>query len=292
MTTTLTAPDPGIYEGVPEDEYHRWDCASNSKLKRILRCPAHYRHAEDHPNYDDTPTMAFGRAYHCAILTPEIFKDKYVMRERGLHGATNKYKAWKKKIEAAGRTEITAANMDDLLGIQKAINANAEAKELLSGKGKNEASIVWIDDETGIKCRARIDRFTLHQFIEGWPERKFTRSVHVDFKGTLDASPVEFSKQIANLNYHMQGAMYTDGANALAPANRTFVFVAFEKKPPYAIGVYHLDEETIEQGRREYKRALHLLKYCQDNNDWPGYTKTINPIGIPYWKLDPEAKAR
>ena len=284
----IPAPPPGIYPSIPEDDYHRWDCASNSKLKRILKCPAHYKYAEDHPSYDDTPTLAFGRAYHSAILTPDEFKDKYVMRERGLNGNTKKYKEWSAEIKLAGKTEIAASDMDHLLGIQESISTNAEAKELLSGKGKNEASIVFIDPDTGIKCKMRIDRFTRHVFSEGQP----AMSTHVDFKGVQDASRDKFQKDIANYGYHMQGALYLDGANILSPLSRVFVFVAFEKKPPYAIGVYYLDEDAIEQGRREYKRALQLLKYCQDNDDWPGYTTKVEHISVPHWAIDPEIRTK
>ena len=40
---SAVAPEPGIYPGVPMDEYLGWDCASNSRLRRLRRSPAHLK---------------------------------------------------------------------------------------------------------------------------------------------------------------------------------------------------------------------------------------------------------
>jgi hypothetical protein len=43
-----------------------------------------------------------------------------------------------------------------------------------------------------------------------------------------------------------------------------FLFVAVEKEAPHAVAVYRADPEVIEVGRKKYRAALQLLKWCQD----------------------------
>ncbi len=54
---------------------------------------------------------------------------------------------------------------------------------LNGGKGMNEVSIVWVDEQTGLKCKARLDRLTVYR---GYP-------FVLDLKTSKDASPSPFS---------------------------------------------------------------------------------------------------
>jgi hypothetical protein len=44
-----------------------------------------------------------------------------------------------------------------------------------------------------------------------------------------------------------------------------FLFVAVEKEAPHAVAVYRADPEIIEVGRKKYRAALQLLKWCQES---------------------------
>ena len=90
-----------------------------------------------------------------------------------------------------------------------------------------------------------------------------------------------FSRAVANFLYHIQAAHYCEGIGL-----KKFVFVAVEKVYPFNIGVYELDEETIQEGLQVQKESLKRIKSYVKSGIWPGYNKPnegIKTISIPYW---------
>lgn len=140
-----------------------------------------------------------------------------------------------------------------------------------------------------------------------------------DLKTTEDASPEGFAKSIANWRYDVQHAYYMDGTRlALEQGKCTppqegkaelsvywtdpvtgvlcrcrpdfwrghpkhFAFIAVEKKPPYAVGVYVLDSEGVEIGRAQYQHDLRVYAECVRSGVWPGYGDKIQTISLPGW---------
>lgn len=140
-----------------------------------------------------------------------------------------------------------------------------------------------------------------------------------DLKTTEDASPEGFAKSIANWRYDVQHAYYMDGTRlALEQGKCTpphegkaelsvywtdpvtgvlcrcrpdfwrgypkhFAFIAVEKKPPYAVGVYVLDSEGVEIGRAQYQHDLRVYAECVRTGVWPGYGDKIQTISLPGW---------
>lgn len=150
----------------------------------------------------------------------------------------------------------------------------------------------------------------------------------VDLKTTDDASLEGFSKSIANWRYDVQHPYYLDGlceaieqsggelpeAAVIGAAElsaywidketgvlcrcrpdfwrgypKHFIFIAVEKKPPYAVGVYKLDEESVELGRAQYRTDLRVYAECKANDKWPGYGDKIQTISVPGWHANKNA---
>jgi len=104
----------------------------------------------------------------------------------------------------------------------------------------------------------------------------------VDLKSTQDASE-HFAKSCANYGYHRQAAMYLDGLRTLGLDAEHFIFVAAEKAPPYAVGVYELDYDAIERGRDLYRADLELLARCMERDEWPAYSPELVTLSLPRW---------
>jgi exodeoxyribonuclease VIII len=262
-------PPPGVYDSVPEAEYHRWDAISNSHLTEMARSPLHCRWAIDHPT-DPTPAMVFGSAVHVAILEPERFIEEYAIAPTGRRTKEEK-EAWAAfEAEHAGKTPLKRDDFGACQAMCKAVMAHPTASAAITTEGRNELSVVWVCPTTEVTCKCRIDRL-------------LDKAMAVDLKTTKDASREAFTKSIGSYGYHRQAAMYLDGAEAAGLHAEEFVIVAVEKTPPYGVAVLAMDEEAIEIGRYEYLQMLEAYAECLSTAQWPGYSDSVVDISVPGW---------
>lgn len=256
---------------MPNAEYHSHPAIGSSLLKKVLRSPAHYLSAKENPQ-ESTPAMEFGTHVHEAILEPQKFKDSVaVMPNFAGAGSVAKRDDWK----ASNRDKriISQEDLDKVRQIDAAVKRHKIASRLLD-QGKPEESYFAILD--GQVCKARPD---------------YLRDGHiiVDIKTTGDASIREFSKAIANFDYHLSAAFYLDVVSAtLGETYDEFLIIAVEKTPPYAVAVYLLDQGTIDAGGFLYKKALSTLLECKQTNNYPSYPESIQPIALPSWAFPSE----
>lgn len=271
----MNAPEPGLYPGVPENEYRSWDAANQSTLWTFRRSALHARYEYLHP--DATPDTDLGSAIHAACLEPGRIADRYAVRPPGIDRRTREGKvAWAQfEAESAGKTIL--ARPDDfatLEGVADAVRNHPLAFELLcTAPGATEVSSVWRDPELDVLCKGRIDRIVEYA---GW-------TWLVDLKSAQDASPQGFLRSVLSYGYHVQASFYVDGLEALDPRDRRFAFVVVEKSPPYAVACYELDMLLADLGRAEYRRYLKMWKRCQESGVWDGYPNEIAVCTAPDW---------
>lgn len=239
-----------------------------SLLKEILRSPAHARELMMHPK-EPTPQMELGIAVHSAILEPDTF-EKYIAAPK-FDKRTKEGKAAAADFESsnAGRIPIDEEKYKILEGCVKSVYAHASAGSILSD-GRTELTVQWRDGEFDLMCKARPDLYK-----EG---------LCVDVKTTSDASPEGFSRQIANLRYHVQAFHYLRGLTAATgTTHETFLIVAVETKAPFAVATYQLDFGTLEKAEAMWRKAMGLYAQCITLNEWPAYSENIQQIGLPAW---------
>lgn len=74
--------DPGIYRGIPNDQYHHGVGISKSGLDLVRKSPAHYRAVVTAANDNErksTPAQAIGTALHMIVLEPGLFAKTYTL---------------------------------------------------------------------------------------------------------------------------------------------------------------------------------------------------------------------
>jgi hypothetical protein len=272
-----------------DDEYHAdKDHVSASGLKKLKISPAHFKEEEE---VTESDALLFGSAYHCFVLEPDKFKDQYYIFDDSVvcgaliaKGAksprsTNDYKNWKESEMsfADGKTLIEKADADKLEAMRNRLMNHPYAKMLLSNGINEQGYMGEIETEAGmIKVKYKPD----HQ-----NEKK---KIIVDLKTTIDASADGFTRVAADRDYHLQASFYSDLMEKVTGDNRpyTFIFIAQEKKKPFAFNLFECSNQFISQGRFEYEMLLQLYKYCIDNNTWPGYQVWCqNKYGILKLKL-------
>lgn len=274
---------PGVYDGMPFADYLDSDGVSNSRLGLMGRSALHYRAAVD----KDTDAKRAGRMVHKAVLEPEAFEDDFTVipadaprkpsisqrNAKNPSAATLDAIAWWDEFDAAhqGVEIITPEQRCKCFDIRDAVWSHPEAARILSHEGPTELSVFAYDEPTGLMRRVRPDKYI--------PEF----GVIVDLKKTRDASPAGFAKSVFNYRYHVQAPYYLDTCDLVGLDARGFVFIAVEEEPPHAVGVYTLEPEAVDLGRRTYRAALDRVSECTLSRQWPGYTTKIETIGLPPW---------
>jgi len=240
-------------------QYFNHKALSKSFLSR-MDCPAKSRIP-----FASTPAMFDGTLIHCATLEPEKFDKRYIVAPE-INKRTNAGKAeWAEFQEAnADKEVITSSQYDTSMNVQKAVYAHPVASELLCG-GIAEQAYFWDDPRTGEKCKCKAD---------------YVSDVIVDLKSCQSSAPGAFSKSCADFKYHMQHAFYCRGIGL-----DDFFFIAVEKKAPYVVEVYHLDQEAVDLGNRLIDEAIDKYIFARDFDAWRGYNdpNAITTLSLPVW---------
>ena len=175
--------------------------------------------------------------------------------------------------ELGSRTPVSQGLFDEVSAMASAVKAHPAVKKLLCG-GKAEESFFW--DENGIECKCRPDYLK--------------NKIAVDLKSTSDASPAAFEKSAYNYRYHVQAWWYLHGLNKCGIEVTDFIFIAFEKNPPYAVCIYAADDLMLELGEREAMKNLEAYRQSSKTGIWYGYEKDalIHSLSLPDWVVRKE----
>lgn len=258
---------PGVYDAYTNAEYHAADGISKSDLDLIHKSPAHYKAAR----HEDTPALRFGTAFHCAVLENDRFNETYTVIEGDRR--TSAVKAAIKEAKDAGKTVLDAEDFNALMGMSQAVFKNPICAALLHGSLKEHSIFSELDD-VRVKCRP-----------DGWNAEK---GILFDLKSTEDASPEGFARTVAKYRYHAQDAFYRHvvaSATNCDADDLSFIFIAVEKKPPFAVALYQLDELAALQGWVDAREDLRRYKVAKDTGKWGGYSPRIETLSLPRWAV-------
>lgn len=257
-----------------DDEYRSDPTAVNaSTLKLLARSPAHMASAMQRPR-KELPSQRLGTAIHAATLEPALFASKYLRYSRSRCACSKAdYQARNPgRVIVSDKEWETADNVSRAL-LAKVIVRNGDEQFTLKdlrNYGQCERVIYWLDEETGLTCKARLD-------LMAGP-------VTLDIKSTDDARQAAFKRQCAQLRYDIQAAFYLRARRALEPEmqGHVFIMLAVETEAPYA-SVAHkaAADRFIKPGDREVSRLLKQFKACRDSFDYPAYDEPAADLELP-----------
>lgn len=256
---------PLIHEKMPFSQYIELTGEHSTALRRMLVSPLEYMWHKKNAR-EDSDTLRTGRAVHTAVLEPLQFMREYVMFDGRRAG-----KVWDAfEVEHAGKTILKPEMYDPVVAMAEAIRAHPVAGSLFTGPGKSELSIQW-RHESGTLCKARIDRLG---------------PALVDIKTAADITPHGFGAASFRYGYHVQASFYADAVKAAGLGVFPVRLVVVQKKPPHDVVVYEFGDDELAAGRKDYERALELIKQCNLTNSWPGQAPTeAVPLKLPHWAM-------
>ncbi len=271
----------GVHFDVPEERYHRkvFGLVSKHMLDLVGESPLTYKSYIDAPidPDDDTPEhFLLGNAAGCATLEPERFRTAYACEPSfgDCRKKENKAKRDEWRATYSGATLLSPAQYRDVTGMAASVRSHPRIARLLDMGSRSEVTLRWVDPETQLECKARLDLWVP------------SVAVTLDLKTTQDARAEAFERDCERYGYHDQAAMYLEGLRALGIDPGPFLFGVVKKTSPYLRAVYGMPEEWIESGARRIRSRMRLMADCIDSGSWPGLPEEIQMLNRPRWAKD------
>lgn len=294
MSAVLVADSPplGLINSLSIEAYHAGPGISKSGLDLVARSPATYfaKHLDpNRPPERERAGQLEGSLAHCALLEPNEFEKRYAVVPAGAprrptDAQWNAKKPSEESLAAmtwwrtfnewnAGKTIVTDDQRRVAHAQAAAMRALPCVRDALAGEFVTEQS-AFAMHETGVLTRCRPD--LTYRVPRG--------AILFDVKTFSSAAPDEFARQVARKRYHVQDAFYRDVYAAAAGVDVLgFVFVAVEPEYPFLANALMLDDESVDFGRRAYRRDLEAYGECVRTGAWPGYGDEIDLISLPRW---------
>jgi hypothetical protein len=278
VTDPIVITEPGVYDMSNED-YHAdpvpGGSLSSTGARRLLPpgCPAQFAYDREHPP-ESKPHFDMGHIAHMLVLGV------------GAECQVIDAPTWQTKAARVERDEARAAGLVPLLAHQYAeceAMADALRRHPLASllfnpdHGRPEQSLFWVDEPTGIWCRARLD--WLPDRIPGM------RMIIPDYK-TADAVDIDaLVRACASHGYHQQDSWYRAAVQALGLAGDDvrFVLVFQSKTPPYLVTIVEMDHVAQRLGHQLNRQALQIYQHCRDTRSWPAHADDVVQLRLPAW---------
>lgn len=276
--------EPEIFNCLPFEDYADLKAVNSSSLKALKKSPLHYLYTLNN-GQKDTESLRKGRLVHMAILEPDKFEDSFILApevNKRTKAGRAEFAAFMAEAEKKGQSIIEPGERCAALDLRDAIYKNKDAAQIVTLPGYCEMSFIAQDPMTELFRKCRTDKFI--QLENG-------KSYVVDLKTCEDATPEGFSRTCAKFDYEVQAAFYLETISlAIQQTNEedlsipsSFVFIAIEKKPPFAIGIYQLTENALAHGKDICNNSLLAIRDCMDRKHWPGPTEGVRILDLPAW---------
>lgn len=259
------------------DEYHADPAPEpslNSTTARVLlsKTPAHAK--AQHPRLSDVPleprsseAMDMGTAVHQLLLRDDRVEVADFPDYRKAEART-----WRDETRAGGRVPMLTHQWERAQNVAQAVREQMRRlpKPTPFTAGTPEATLTW--EENGAWLRARLD----------WLRDDFTYID--DLKCTSKtANPHVWEKQIWNMGYDLQAALYRRAVLHTYDTQPRFRWVVVETAPPYACSVVELSDGDMHAASVKVDAALQIWRECMESGEWPAYPAETHVAYAPGW---------
>lgn len=269
-------PIEGIYEHIPEDDYHADKIAPMPSLSStmahalIVKSPAHVLASSRrlNPHYKESKgsdamdtgdlchAVVAGDPSNLAILSFDDFRSGAARAARDAAIASGKTPILREKYDAA---------MDTVIPALRSQIAVTECHSAFREGNRKELTLVWYEEEFDIWCRARIDDVPPAEWL-------------FDYKTTSgSAEPSDWIRNhLFSDGKDIQAAFYSRGWFKLTGEKRKFVFPVQEiNKPPYAMSLIGVTDMQLYDANEKVAEAMEIWSWCLRENQFPGYAANV-----------------
>lgn len=274
-------------------DYHNDLALSSSKIRQILKSPAHYEYAINH-GVKATDAMILGDAIHAFVLEPNRFNDMYEEVADVYLRKTGEHEVGDPKLDADGDPIIMLKDRNstglDIKGEQyKKFNCMREAirkseviKNMLISSTHTEYTIK--SKLMGFEVKCRPDTMSVDDGII-WD---------VKTVGGLSDKPSDnFIRDLLEFGYDVQAALYKILCEDHFKREFEFRFMCIDvKKDVCGIKEWKMSDELIELGERRLKWCLNKIKEYNETKESRVYECNSEELKADYKALEMLEKFR
>jgi len=272
---------------VDNETYHADEThTSSSHLKEIIRSPEHYKavHIDKMVTpKEPTKAMMIGSVLHGIVLEDKMPGDMAVAKPEDLNkGKGARARAAEFREQAAQNNQYILDPQDfiDIGVMTGSLRRNPMAKRLLwHDERVCERPYVWIDEVSGVKCKAKPDLVCpgISQPV-----------AMCDLKTADDPSPFAFGDAASGLMYDVSAVHYMDGYAKLTGIDLDdveFLFITVGTSPPWATHIYRMPDPVLKVARSMHREALDTLAACRLTGVWEDLSYgTVEPLRWPSFR--------
>ena len=233
---------------------------SFSSLKAFSRSPLQFIEYKENKK-EPTPAMLFGTLVHRALLEPEKYSRTVAVWEGRRQG--NKWKEF--EADNADKDIVTAKEAMDIRTLCHRVEAHPYAGGMIRQCTKYE--VPFKIEQCGVPHRGIIDG------LGSW--------FMLDVKTTQSVSHYSLQRNIYDLKYYMQAAIYQRAATLMGYDHEAYFIIAVESAAPHHVQVVELEPHYIARGHIEWENLLEQWKR------WDGSVKhSLNEDDEAGWQMD------
>lgn len=231
---------------------------SYSAISQFLKSPKHFKRYKSDKK-EVTKAMEEGKRFHMACLQPELFEQKYWVLDDSVKcleiggakpRATKAYKEWVAEESANHTGEMLGhEEYDTYMSMSEALRQNNSSKKFMLNLTSTEElkQTTW-------------DDYLINYVTDGKGTNEDGDFI-IDLKKAADASFKRIKWDIRDMNYDMQGGMYTEFEGI-----KRYILIYIDKS--CNITVVNLMPETLEEGFNKFEMALEKFQECAELDIW------------------------
>lgn len=261
-------PDPGIYEGVPFEDYLLWDALSKSGMPHLAESPAQYfRYLLTRDQFKQTDPMLVGSAVDVLLFDGlDAFLSAYFRLPTGVSRNTNTTAFNIQRSKNPDKKPLPSAMWDRVFAITDALQDEPDVAEMLR-RCKTQVSWLWREPRTQVLIKGRLDMWDMPRAA--------------DLKVTGDVSPKGWRRQIRSLRHDWQAALYCEAMTDLTGVvHDEWSWITVRDQPVHRVQIYDLERIDLIESWIEIVELLETYKVCKDANHWPANSGARQPISV------------
>lgn len=279
----------GIHTDISISEYHENKThISATGIKMAKKSLALWKWAQTHPQ-ERKLHFDFGNSFEIALLDKDNFEKfvaiaqtqewvKMALHEKPTLTVPKSSKHYKTReedflVENEGKyiiPDFGPQSFEYIAYMLESCHRDAVIQKLIKGT-EYQLSLFWNDQSTGMGLKTRPDIC------------KRKKNVIVNLKTTTDGSPSAFSRELANYEYPLQGAIEIRGCieTGLMEQVDNYFWLVVEKEPPFNATLYEFDPSDQRYSLDELDYLLNKIQSAREEDKYPGYgDRASNEYGI------------